>query len=88
MCFQYERLYDQSLKSENLWNDLKSSYSTLAEHWRLFPLSSSGTNGDISLSNIMIARVTLINHLRAHPGALIPQHMRVRAGRGGATVHL
>lgn len=36
----------------------------------------------------MISIVTLIKHLSAHPCALIPQHMRVREGRGRATVNL
>lgn len=60
----------------------------MAEHRWPLPLSSSCTDGGIALSNIMISRVTLINHLSAHLWALIPQHMRVREGRGRATVNL
>lgn len=66
----------------------QNSDCTLTDHGRFLPLSSSSTDGYIALSNIMISRVTPIKHLGAHPRALIPQHLRVREGRGTATVNL
>lgn len=65
-----------------------NSNCTFTEHWRSLPLSRRSTNGHIALSSIMISRVTLIKHLSAYPWPLIPQHLRLREGRGRATVNI
>lgn len=64
-----------------------SSDCTLTGHRGFLPQSHSGTDGHISLPNIVISIVTLIKHLGTHPGALIPHHVSVRGVRWGATVN-
>lgn len=68
------------------WCD--EAVNTLTEHGRSLPLSSRSTGGHIARSNIMKSRVTLINHLGAHSGALAPHGVGVREGRGRAAVDL
>lgn len=70
-------------------NDPECNFNfTLTDHTGFLPLSRSGTDGYVSLPNVVISIVTLIKHLSTHPGALIPQRVSVREVRGRATVNL
>lgn len=60
---------------------------TLTERGGSIPFSTGSTNWYISLSNIVISRITPISNLRAHSGDIIPQHEWMRDGWGHATVN-